>query len=215
MLADPHEPLRREVVNILEAAEGIEVARAVAPWLDEPRLAAAHEVTLRLLSHLSFDAVGLAHELADRARGRGCLGSAFSTLVQQGQPELVRKALESSNDDVRGAAATALTQDRASLLRIAEVTPHLALADRHAIARWFLNESSPDLVAFARGFQIDGDFEVKASAGAVFYPPVSTIARACASRALESLGRRFVPGVRALLAVAGRGQVVRGFTKAL
>jgi HEAT repeat protein/diketogulonate reductase-like aldo/keto reductase len=156
MLADPHETLRREVVSILEAAEGIEVARAVAPWLDEPRLTAAHEATLRLLSYLSFDAVALAHELADRGGGRGCLGWAFSTLVQQGQPELVRNALESSNHDVRGAAATALTQDPASFLRIAEVTPCLALADRHAIARWFLNESSADLAAFAGRFHIDG-----------------------------------------------------------
>lgn len=156
MLADPHEPLRREAVNILKAADGFEVAKAIAPWLDEPRLAAAHEITLRLLSNLSFDAVKLAHELIERATGRGCLGWAFSTLIQQGEANLVREALESSHDDVRGAAATALTQDPASFSRIAAVTPHLALADRHAIARWFLVESSPDLVAFAREFRVDG-----------------------------------------------------------
>jgi len=113
LLADPHERLRAVAVKRLGDLEPETMARAVLPYLDEPRLAEAVEAARSVLSRLSaHDALGLARNVVDQVEGRGSLGWAMGWLLR-GSPQdvsLVTSALDSTGAARRAAAVMTLLE---------------------------------------------------------------------------------------------------------
>jgi HEAT repeat protein len=130
LLADPHQTLRTAAEARLAQLEHEALARAVLPWLDEPRAEDAVTATRRLLAGLPFEGTALAREVFAREPGRGQLGWAAALLVEGGEPELVRAALDSPLEAKRGAAFLALLDEAADLPEVA-----LSLTDRYLAGR--------------------------------------------------------------------------------
>lgn len=145
LLGDPHEALRRLARRRLSKSSELHVARAVAAWLDEPRVPYAAETARALLDELLVDPLVVARSiLADRGNaGLGQLAWACAKVFQLGEVsdfDGLRPLLGASERPLRVAAALALVRDDASTgaLAAALIDP----AVREAVFAWWQGQSS-------------------------------------------------------------------------
>lgn len=139
LLGDPHEALRRVARRRLAKNTDLSIARAVAAWLDEPRVPYAPETARTSLGEMRVDPIAVARAiLEDRATvGEGQLTWAALQLRDADDLATLRPLLRDPREGVRVAAAAALVWDETSRDELISFLEDASV--RAVVERWWLS----------------------------------------------------------------------------